>query len=95
MATFSTLDECERCAAVLSQLNVRYKQKIRRKKNVEKPYAVILLDNVDLLLAQTEVSEQCPHCGENTTDYKWCKYCGDITHLDEYESYANKMGRHG
>jgi|TARA_B100001094_G_scaffold327790_1_gene386771 hypothetical protein len=95
MATFSTLDECERCAAILLQLNVRYKQKIRRKKNVEKPYAVILLDNVDLLLAQTEVSEQCPHCGTQTTDYKWCKHCGDITSLDEYEAHANKMGWHG
>ena len=92
MATFSTLDECERCAAVLSQLNVRYKQKIRRKKSIEKPYAIVLLDDPSLLLAQTEVSEQCPHCGEHTTDYKWCKYCGDITHLDEYEDAAKKQG---
>ena len=92
MATFSTLDECERVAAVLSQLNVRYKQKIRRKKSITEPYAIVLLDDPSLLLAQTEASEQCPHCGEQLQEHHWCKFCGDITWLDEYEDLPNKMG---
>ena len=95
MATFSTLDECERASAVLSKLNVRYKQKIRRKKGIEEPYAIVLLDDPSLLLDQTEATEQCPHCGERLIDYKWCKFCGDITALDEYEDHARKMGWHG
>jgi len=30
------------------------------------------------------VTDKCPHCGVKLSDYKWCKSCGDITHLDEY-----------
>ena len=89
---FGTLDECERCAAVLSQLNVRYKQKIRRKKSITDPYAIVLLDDPSLLLAQTEQAESCPHCGEKLPEHNWCRYCGDITWLDEYEDLSNKMG---
>lgn len=34
--------------------------------------------------AETLAKEKCPHCGDRLSDYKWCKSCGDITHLDEY-----------
>ena len=88
MATFLTLDECERFAATLSQLNVRYKQKIRRKKSIKHPYAIVLLDDPSLLLALI----QCPHCGDPLPEHNWCKHCGDVTWLDEYEDLPNKMG---
>ena len=99
MATFSTLDECERCARVLTQLNVRYKQTIRRKKTLTNPYAIVLLDNPDRLLALDETlpihlreRQSCPHCGLDTIEHNWCKTCGDITWLDEYADLSNKMG---
>ena len=91
MATFSTLDECERCARVLTQLDVRYKQTIRRKKTLSNPYAIVLLDDPDRLLAIDEV-QKCPHCGMSTIEHNWCKTCGDITWLDEYTDLSNKMG---
>lgn len=94
MATFSTLDECERCARVLTQLGVRYKQMIRRKKTLTSPYAITLLDNPDRLLAldEQQFKQTCPHCGAETTQWNWCKSCGDITWLDEYTDLSNKMG---
>jgi len=92
MATFSTLEECERVSQILTGLGVQYKQKIRRKKSITEPYAIVLLDDPELLLAYQEKGERCPHCGDETVDYKWCKFCGDITELDEYEDSARKMG---
>ena len=34
--------------------------------------------------AETLLNKKCPHCGDECTDYYWCKHCGDITLLDEY-----------
>ena len=30
-------------------------------------------------------TKQCPHCGDELTEFLWCKHCGDVTLLDEYE----------
>ena len=35
--------------------------------------------------AETLFQKKCPHCGDQCTDYYWCKHCGDITLLDEYQ----------
>ena len=35
--------------------------------------------------AETLFNKKCPHCGDQCTDYYWCKHCGDITLLDEYQ----------
>jgi len=88
MATFSTLEECERVSRLLTGLGVQYKQKIRRKKSITEPYAIVLLDDPSLLLALI----QCPHCGDPLPEHNWCKHCGDVTWLDEYEDLPNKMG---
>jgi hypothetical protein len=29
--------------------------------------------------------ENCPHCGDQLIEFLWCKHCGDITLLDEYQ----------
>lgn len=35
--------------------------------------------------AETLFNKKCPHCGDQCTSYYWCKHCGDITLLDEYQ----------
>jgi len=35
--------------------------------------------------AETLQSKKCPHCGDKCTEFFWCKHCGDITLLDEYQ----------
>ena len=91
MATFSTLDECESVASQLAGLDIQYKQKIRRKKGIKEPYAIVLLEHSELLLTHI----QCPHCGDPLPERNWCRHCGDVTWLDEFEDMSGKMGWHG
>jgi len=63
MATFSTLEECERVSAVMTSLEVQHKQKILKGKNVEQTYAIILLDDVDKILALDEYEDAINKAG--------------------------------
>ena len=43
--------------------------------------------------AETLFQKKCPHCGDQCTSYYWCKHCGDITLLDEYQDdQLDKVG---
>lgn len=43
--------------------------------------------------AETLFQKKCPHCGDQCTAYYWCKHCGDITLLDEYQDdQLDKVG---
>jgi hypothetical protein len=40
-----------------------------------------------------ETLRHCPHCGDRLTERNWCRHCGDITWLDEYQDdQLDKVG---
>lgn len=43
--------------------------------------------------AETLFQKKCPHCGDKLKERNWCRHCGDITWLDEYEDdQLDKVG---
>jgi len=77
-AVFYSLPEYNEVRSELEHAGVSFRTKIIKAKR-DKPCAYRLI-----LVVDERDTEHCPHCGDGVVDYKWCRFCGDITALDEY-----------
>lgn len=77
-AVFYSLPEYNQVRGELDKFGVSFHTKIiKAKKDKPAAYRIVLID-----IAYAD--ENCPHCGDPVVDYMWCRFCGDITALDEY-----------
>lgn len=55
---------------------------IKAKRNKPSAYVIQLVNAHQPRLGDPT---NCPHCGDDLVSFYWCKFCGDITTLDEWK----------
>ena len=79
----SSIEEYNAAVAQLQGSGCSFRTKIlKAKRNKPSAYIIQLVNAHQLRMGDPTT---CPHCGDGLVSFYWCKFCGDITALDEWK----------